>query len=470
MNESVIEEIPLFTPLAKKARAFLLKVLQPLDLAPHQVLFNEGDPADCFYIVLAGQLEAVKAMGTPTERLLNLIGPGDYIGEIAFMLPEGLRTASIRARTDSQLLAMNREAFAETVERFPSVGYAISCRIAARLRNAENMRIQDLRERDRRLSGACLSLRAKLLEAIEEETQSPVRHRLLELLSEVDLLSHETIAGHGAGHGANGDREPLKSFYRLSVPSLRIETLGGFRVLRGGIPIEESQWKGKRPKELLKAIVARRCRRVPREYIVEDLWPQSDAISGETSLKVTLHRLRKILEPSLDRLYGSSYIHVHGNLLSLDPDLCQVDTDEFESLCARGEVRQRAGDAEGAMSCFKKALDLISGEFLPDDQYVPWVDTRRHELHEKRLSLLFRAGEFSENLGDSRSAIAHYGKILELDPLAERACQRLMTLYSNRGMRNAAIRVFENLRKSLRDEINCEPDHLTMALYRKLIQ
>lgn len=470
MNESVIAEIPLFAPLTKKARAFLLKVLQPLDMAPHQVLFKEGDPADRFYVVMAGQLEAIKAMGTPAEHLLNLINPGDYIGEIAFMLPDGLRTASIRARTDSQLLSMDREAFAETVDRFPSVGHAVSCRIAARLRIAENMRVQDRRERDRRLSGACLSLRTKLLKAIEEETRSSVRHRLLELLSEVDLLSRAAHREHGEGRGPNGDREPLKTFYRLSVPPLRIETLGGFRVLRGGVPIEESGWKGKRPKELLKAVVAHRCRRVPREYIVEDLWPESDAISAETSLKVTLHRLRKVLEPSLDRLYGSSYIHVHGNLLSLDPDLCRVDTDEFESLCARGETRQRAGDAEGAMSCFKKALDLVSGEFLPDDQYVPWVDTRRHELHEKRLSLLLRAGELCENLGDSRNAVAHYGKVLELDPLAERACQRLMNLYANKGMRNAAIKVFENLRKSLKDEMDCEPDHLTMALYRKLVQ
>jgi DNA-binding SARP family transcriptional activator/CRP-like cAMP-binding protein len=470
MSESIIAEIPLFASLTKKARGFLLKVLQPLELPPHEVLFREGDPADRFYIVMAGQLEAIKAMGTPTERLLNLIGPGDYIGEIAFLLADGLRTASVRANADSQLLAMNREAFAETVERFPSVGYAISCRIAARLRNAENMRIQDLRERDRRMSEACHSLRSKLLDALEEGNQSPGRQKLLELLSEVELLSHGTLPERTDSHGREAYREPLKSFYRLSVPSLRIETLGGFRVLRGGIPIEEAQWKGKRPKELLKALVARQCRRVPREHIVDDLWPESDAITAEISLKVTLHRLRKILEPSLDRAYGSSYIHVHGNLLSLDPDLCQVDTEEFTSLCARGEIRQRAGDLHGALSFFKRAMDMVSGDFLPDDQYVPWVETRRHELNEKHLSLLFRTAELCENIGDSRSAVAHYGRILELDPLAERACQRLMTLYSNRGARNAAIRVYEDLRKALKNELDCEPDDLTTAIYRKLTQ
>jgi DNA-binding SARP family transcriptional activator len=122
------------------------------------------------------------------------------------------------------------------------------------------------------------------------------------------------------------------------------------------------------------------------------------------------------------------------------------------------------------LSFFKRALDMVSGEFLPDDQYVPWVETRRHELNEKHLSLLFRTAELCENIGDSRNAIAHYGRILELDPLAERACQRLMTLYSNRGARNAAIRVYEDLRKALKNELDCEPDDLTTAIYRKLTQ
>jgi DNA-binding SARP family transcriptional activator len=44
-----------------------------------------------------------------------------------------------------------------------------------------------------------------------------------------------------------------------------------------------------------------------------------------------------------------------------------------------------------------------------------------------------------------------------------------MVLYSNMGKRNEALKIYERCRKALRDELDVEPDQLTVALYEKIV-
>ena len=69
------------------------------------------------YIVLAGALEVVG----PDGGRLNVLGPGDLFGELAFFRGEGRRTASVRAATDCQLLVLRRHFLAELGRSDPDV-------------------------------------------------------------------------------------------------------------------------------------------------------------------------------------------------------------------------------------------------------------------------------------------------------------------------------------------------------------
>ena len=44
-----------------------------------------------------------------------------------------------------------------------------------------------------------------------------------------------------------------------------------------------------------------------------------------------------------------------------------------------------------------------------------------------------------------------------------------MVLYSNMGKRNEALKVYEMSRKTLHEELDVEPDRLTVALYKKIL-
>ena len=65
---------------------------------------------------------------------------------------------------------------------------------------------------------------------------------------------------------------------------------------------------------------------------------------------------------------------------------------------------------------------------------------------------------------------AAYKKVIGINNVLEDAYQRLMVLYSNMGKINEGLKVYEMCRKTLRDELDVEPDQVTVALYEKILE
>lgn len=77
------------------------------------VIFNEGDPADQMYVVLDGEVELRR-----DGRLLNTIGPGSLLGELA-LIHKRPRSATAVARTDCRLAPVNEKRFLFLVQQTP---------------------------------------------------------------------------------------------------------------------------------------------------------------------------------------------------------------------------------------------------------------------------------------------------------------------------------------------------------------
>jgi LuxR family maltose regulon positive regulatory protein len=277
----------------------------------------------------------------------------------------------------------------------------------------------------------------------------------------------ERLSRHANPKIAANAWEVRRAIHRAGLPRLRIQTLGGFRVWRGETLIKDDEWEGNQPKLLLKAILAHGPKGVPKDVLMEDLWPNHR--DAERNFKVILHRLRKALEPNMDKTLGASYAHLKANLISLDQELCQVDVEEFLSLGKQGEKQEKEGEVKEALASYRQALELYEGDFLSEDLYFPWAERKREELREKFLEILYRMAGLYEKQGTFTKAIAHYKKIIQTDPLAEQAYQRLMLVYAQRGMRSAALKVYEDCQQALHKELSAEPDKVTTAIYRKIL-
>lgn len=169
MIQKLLKQIPLFAALESEELAQVQKSLSDVTVAPGETLFNEGEVGDRFYIVVEGQVEVVKAIGSTEERLLGAKGPGGYLGEMSLFEPDGRRTASVRSEGGAHLLEMTRNGFESLLSDHPSIAYEIARALSALLRNADNSAIRDLKAKNRQLSEAYAELQAAQAQIIEKE-------------------------------------------------------------------------------------------------------------------------------------------------------------------------------------------------------------------------------------------------------------------------------------------------------------
>lgn len=101
--------------------------LQHEEFAPRQVVFEQGERGDRFYVVESGGADVILH-----GRLVGTLGHGDGFGEIA-LLGDEPRTATIRASEDARLRVsvLERPAFLTAVTGYP-VSAAASQEVVAR--------------------------------------------------------------------------------------------------------------------------------------------------------------------------------------------------------------------------------------------------------------------------------------------------------------------------------------------------
>ncbi len=309
------------------------------------------------------------------------------------------------------------------------------------------------------------------LELELEEGWDYVSRLLVTRLADLAAPELAALARHPNRKVADQALEIRKAVHRWGLPRLRLQTLGSFRLWRADVPVEGNAWEGHQPQVLLKSVITRSfLKGVPKDVLLEDLWPEASPELSEKNFKVNLHRLRKFLEPAMDKTFGSSYVHLKANLVSLDPELCQVDVDEFLDLAKNGEKKEEQRETKAAMALYKQALELYGGDFLAEELYYPWATERREELRGRYLDLLYRLAKLYEAQGSLLKALDCYKKVVQADPLAEPAYRNLMLLFTQRGMRNAALQAYQDCRRALQETLNVEPEEATTAIYRKMLE
>ena len=187
--------------------------------------------------------------------------------------------------------------------------------------------------------------------------------------------------------------------------TFRVQTFGGFRLLRDEEPLAASGKAQRRPLELLKVAIAHGGAQVSESRIIDALWPRVDGDSAHRSFTSALHRLRKLLGE--DRA-----VLLHEGRVSLDRRYFWVDAWEFEDLAAREE----AADAAQREKLVERMVALYRGPFMADDVDAAWVLQARERMrgrlaramsrvlrHWQENGELERAREYEERIKQSVS-------------------------------------------------------------------
>jgi len=87
--------------------------LQQRTIKAGETVFRQGDPGDALYLVVEASVEVLNDQHTLAE-----LGKGQAFGEMA-LRSGGTRTASVRAKTDTELLALS--ARTTSTSRWPRI-------------------------------------------------------------------------------------------------------------------------------------------------------------------------------------------------------------------------------------------------------------------------------------------------------------------------------------------------------------
>jgi DNA-binding SARP family transcriptional activator len=262
--------------------------------------------------------------------------------------------------------------------------------------------------------------------------------------------------------------ENLRPIYKTLLPGIRIETLGRFNVFSGNKLLDNKVFEGARPILLLKSIVLHGSKDVPKEILIDDLWPLATAKAGDKNFKINLHRLRKAIEPNPKKEFGYSYIIQKAGLVSLDPELVTLDVDEFMALGARAVENERNNKFDIALELYEKAVKIYKGPYFAEEPYLEWISVKRESFKTRYSDFLQKKAMLHEELDQIEKAVESWLLILEEDPYFEAVYQNLMILYADSGQKNRALDVFQECRSLLKKDLGTEPDEQTVTIYQKI--
>ncbi len=200
-----------------------------------------------------------------------------------------------------------------------------------------------------------------------------------------------------------------------------------------------------------------------RDELIEALWPWRAPQGADGSLSALLSRLRAVV--------GSEVLEGRTEIRLCLPVDAWIDLEAAEDAIHRAESAVSQGDWARGWGPSLIALFTSRRGFLPGDD-LPWANEQRRRLEEIRCSALESYAAVALGVGGSELASGEKcaRELVALAPFRERAHALLMQLLVSRGNVAEALRIYEELRVRLRDELGTSPAPELRDLQERLLR
>ena len=230
----------------------------------------------------------------------------------------------------------------------------------------------------------------------------------------------------------------------------RIQLCGRLIVELQGRRLEDSL-RGRQGRLLFAYLALHRDRPVRRDELAEALWSGKGAPPAyESLLAPPLSRLRKALGPGV--LEGRSELHL------ILPEDAWIDWEVAPERVRAARAALDNGGAQQAWEAAREAVEIAERGLLPGLE-APWIDARRSELADLRVEALEAIATAGTRLGGAAWPEAEQAAraAVQAQPYRESARAALMEVLRARGNVNEALRVYEDIRVLLREELGSTP-------------
>ncbi|MBN2027994.1 MAG: hypothetical protein JW854_14690 [Actinobacteria bacterium] len=255
------------------------------------------------------------------------------------------------------------------------------------------------------------------------------------------------------------------------IDPLVIRMLGPFEIVRGEKSVAAGGWKSKKACTVLKYLAANRHKGfIPRDVLMELLWPESNIDSAQKNLNAALTAVRKTLEPEAAR-GESSYLVAKGDSLRLELGKGGwTDCELFREGLARAAKAREVGDFDLYFRILAETAALYRGEFCVEDLYEDWCQSERETLKSDYVNLMKELATEYLRRGESKEAVGCLEEAIARDPGREDLYRKQMTINSQSGNRAGIEESYRRCCSYLQENYEVSPSPQTSELYQRLRQ
>ena len=120
--------VPLFAGLPKRSLERIARAAADVEVREGQILIEANASGSGLFVIEEGTVAVLTRGRRPIE-----LGPGEVVGELALLRPDGHRTARVQATSAVRCLALDRRSFRQLLESEPKLALALLETLAARL-------------------------------------------------------------------------------------------------------------------------------------------------------------------------------------------------------------------------------------------------------------------------------------------------------------------------------------------------
>jgi DNA-binding SARP family transcriptional activator len=273
----------------------------------------------------------------------------------------------------------------------------------------------------------------------------------------IDLLGHLSLLGPWFVQ-----RPPWPYLGATLADQIRIQLCGALAVEINGQRIDQ-QLRGRQARLLISYLVLHRLRPVRRDELVDVLWPDRPPAATDAALSALLSKLRSLL--AVGTLTGRSELHLTlPTDAFIDLEVARDAIHRAESALAQQQWHRAWGASQGPLFTARRG-------FLPDED-ADWINEIRHELDALYLRALECYAHACLGVGGTELAAAERAgyQVIASAPYRESGYRNLMQALARTGNTAEALRIYEQLRTLLREELGVTPSAETLELHINLLR
>jgi len=267
------------------------------------------------------------------------------------------------------------------------------------------------------------------------------------------------------GHRLVGQDE-IRSQSRDDV--CRVRTFGRLEIETPEGPVQECHWRKRKARLLFLMLVSHDGQEVPRDVLMDYLWPTMDPQHALRNFYVTWSTLKRALAHGGPAADAQQYV-VCVNGTCRITEAVRSDLTEFREEIRRARSSKSAGDYRGLVDSASRLIEIYAGEFLPSDSYEEWFQSNRSRTRGEFCDVMMAAARCAAELSEHDVALAFLRRASLADPWREDVYQITMQCQMSSGQRSGAIETYNVCRDRLVDDLGIDPCAETTRLFQAVL-